>query len=206
MESSNLLKKIQSVANEIKNIEKDMNVGTGYNTYKAVSDKSVTLAVKKAEAKYGIISIPIKQEIVAHETLRTLDKEGKEKLTHSFIIKMTTRISDIENASEFIEVDSFGHGLDPGDKAFGKASTYARKYALLNVYKIATGEDPDNDPSKKLTVEKDSTLRTKVLNYLNTDNAYKASILTWANIGDTMMLTDEQIRSISETLLKAQKI
>ncbi len=63
------------------------------------------------------------------------------------IVKMTLRIVNLENPQEYVDIESFGRGLDTGDKGFGKASTYARKYALLNAYKIATGEDPDKDPS-----------------------------------------------------------
>ena len=45
----NLFEKIQAVSNEIKNIEKNMQVGKGQYAYKAVSDLDVVLAVKDAE-------------------------------------------------------------------------------------------------------------------------------------------------------------
>jgi len=75
---------------------------------------------------------------------------------------------DLDDVNSFIEVESFGKGIDSGDKGFGKASTYARKYALLNVYKIATGEDPDAEKSKQLETKKTvSEKRIAVVNYLN---------------------------------------
>lgn len=51
MESNklSLYEKIQAVSNEIKNLEKDMTVGKGTNAYKAISDKSVILAVQRRE-------------------------------------------------------------------------------------------------------------------------------------------------------------
>lgn len=67
---------------------------------------------------------------------------------------MTVRIINLDKPEEYIEVESFGRGLDSGDKGFGKASTYARKYALLNAYKIATGEDPDDVKSKEMLAMK----------------------------------------------------
>lgn len=77
MESNklSLYEKIQAVSNEIKNLEKDMTVGKGTNAYKAISDKSVILAVKKAEEQYRIISIPYKQELVSHETVTVQRRE-----------------------------------------------------------------------------------------------------------------------------------
>lgn len=73
----------------------------------------------------------------------------KEKVVFVDTIKMTTRFINLENTTDFIDVVSFGKGIDSGDKGLGKASTYARKYALLNAYKIATGEDPDAERSRE---------------------------------------------------------
>ena len=53
---------------------------------------------------------------------------------------------NIDNPKEYIETISYGTGLDTGDKAAGKAMTYADKYALMKMYKISTGNanDPDS--------------------------------------------------------------
>lgn len=169
-ERKNLYEKIAAVASEVKNISKNLTVGTGSYSYKAVSDLDVTLKVKEAERKHRIVSIPTKQQLIHHEVIRTLDKD-KESLKYSFLIKMTTKFVDLDNPESFIEIDSFGHGLDNGDKGFGKASTYARKYALLNAYKIATGEDPDSEPSKKITTPKTiSDKRKAVENVCRSNN------------------------------------
>lgn len=146
----NLFEKIQAVSMEVGNISKDMTVGSGGYSYKAVSDLSVTLAIKKAESNHKIVSIPVKQELISSEIVRGVKKVTSngtttetETLTYVDNIKMTTRFIDVEDPTQFIDVESFGKGIDSNDKGFGKASTYARKYCLLNAYKIATGEDPD---------------------------------------------------------------
>ena len=100
-ENPNLYKKIQLVSIEVMNIEKDMTVGTGNYSYKAVSDNQVTLAIKRAEEKHKLISIPIKQELVNSEIVRT-QKGDKENLTFVENIKMTVRIIDIENTESLI--------------------------------------------------------------------------------------------------------
>ena len=182
-EKNNLFEKIQLVSNEVRNITKDMTVGSGNYAYKAVSDIDVTLAVKDAETKYKLVSIPIKQELINSEILKVLDG-AKEKITYVDTIKLTLKIIDLEDISSFIEIESFGKGIDSGDKGFGKASTYARKYALLNAYKIATGEDPDNEKSKQQEQKKTtSDKRIAVVNYLEKNISLLQEVLKYFNIG-----------------------
>ena len=160
--------KIQKVSMEVMNIEKDMEVGKGNYSYKAVSDNQVTLAIKRAEEKHGLLSVPVKQELISSEVIKKVEKE-RETLTYVDNIKMTLEIFDLETG-ESITVESFGKGIDSADKGFGKASTYARKYALLNAYKIATGEDPDANKSEQMAVAKTvSEKRKMVVDFLNND-------------------------------------
>ena len=193
----NLLEKIQAVAMGVMTIEKDMTVGKGNYAYKAVSDLSVTLKVKELEKEYGIISIPFKQELVKSEVIKAAQDDGREKVAYSVFIKMTTRIFDIADETKFIDIESFGHGLDSGDKGFGKASTYARKYALLNAYKIATGEDPDKDASQpEITRKTISEKRIAVNDYFGKNVTKIQDILKYFNAPCLEDLTEKDIESI----------
>lgn len=198
----NLYQRIQAVSNEIKNIEKNMTVGKGNYAYKAVQDIDVVLEVKEAETKYGLVSVPIKQELVKSEIVKIQKSDGGESVNYVDIVKMTLRIINVDNVSEFIDVESFGRGLDPGDKGFGKASTYARKYALLNAYKIATGEDPDKDKSKEQTIIEPNAKKDAVINYLMIDNVFCQNILKHFAIGCVEDLSNKQIDTIFNNLNK----
>ena len=199
-EKLNLYEKIQAVSNEVRNISKDMTVGSGTYSYKAVSDIDVTLAVKDAEQKHKLVSIPIKQELINSEVIRIQKKNNEEGLTYVDTIKMTVRIIDLEDTSTFIDIESFGKGIDSGDKGFGKASTYARKYALLNAYKIATGEDPDAEKSKETTTAKTPELkRMEVENYLLKNTETLNNMLAHFNVGEVSDLSKEQIETIHKT-------
>lgn len=198
----NLYQRIQAVSNEIKNIEKNMTVGKGNYAYKAVQDIDVVLEVKEAETKFGLVSIPIKQELVKSEIVRVQKTDGGETVNYADIVKMTLRIINVDNTSEFIDVESYGRGLDPADKGFGKASTYARKYALLNAYKIATGEDPDKDKSKEQVIIEPNARRDAVINYLMTDNVYCRNILSYFNVGSVDDLNKNQIDTTYNNLKK----
>ena len=202
----NLYQKIQAVSIEINNISKNMQVGNANYGYKAVSELDVVLAVKKAEKKFGLVSIPITQELVKSEVIKVLKEKGGESINYVDIVKMTLRIVDLDNSDSFIDIESFGRGLDSGDKGFGKASTYARKYALLNAYKIATGEDPENDKSKAQMSAEPNVRRNTVINYMLTDHEYLLNILTHFGIGTMDEMDEKQVEIIYSNLIKKGKL
>lgn len=194
----NLYEKIQAVSNEVKNIEKDMQVGSGSYSYKAVSDQSVVLRVKEAETKYRILSIPIKQELERSEIV-----SGKTSTSYVDIVKMTVELVNLDKPEERIQVESYGRGLDTGDKGFGKAATYARKYALLNAYKIATGEDPDQHASEKQQVPQTvNDIAKVVLSYLAKDNEYCNNTLSHFQVERPEDLGDKELQIIHRNLVK----
>lgn len=197
----NIYEKIQSVSEAVRNVEKNLVVGTGNSAYKAVSDQDVLFKVKEAEKTFRLVSIPVRQELVKSEIVRTIANGGYEKINYVDIVKMTVRIINIDKPDEYIEVESFGRGLDAGDKGFGKASTYARKYALLNAYKIATGEDPDQSKSiEQVALSKDE-VRDKVINYLMQHVDYCNNILSCYALPSTDDLNTRQVNSIYKNLV-----
>lgn len=203
MSELNLYQKIQAVSNEIKNIEKNMTVGRGNYAYKAVQDIDVVLEVKKAETTYGLISIPLRQDLVKSEIVRVMKDGGGESIQYVDIVKMTLRIVNLDKPEEYVEVESFGRGLDSADKGFGKASTYARKYALLNAYKIATGEDPDDTKSKEqAAVKKPDEKKIEVANFLLSDSKVCTSTLQRFCKGTIEELDDKEIDYIYQGMRK----
>jgi hypothetical protein len=189
------------------NIEKNMTVGQGAYQYKAISDTDVTLAVKRAEKLHGLVSIPIKQELINSEVIKTIDKDNKEKLTFVDTIKMTLKIINVDVPTEVEFVESFGKGVDSSDKGLGKASTYARKYALLNAYKIASGEDPDANKSETTTVAKTpSERKTAVINLCDKNAVVCQSVLQHFNVGEIGDLSDSQFDLIYKTYKDKNKI
>ena len=164
----NIYEKIQAVSEEIKNVEKNLTISAGQGSYKAVSEKDVLNAVKKAEVKFKIISIPYKQEIIKQEVIESVNKYNTTVITLIDTIKMTTKIINLEDTTETIEIETLAKGVDTQDKGLGKASTYARKYALLNAYKIITGEDPDEHISEPMSrkMPPQAEQKPKVSNYI----------------------------------------
>lgn len=201
----NIYEKIQAVGNEIMTIEKNLVVGTGSSSYKAVGDLDVTIAVKKAEEKFGLVSIPIKQELVNSQIIDVIRYNGKEAKDFIDTIKLTLEIVNIENPEEKVTVESYGKGIDSGDKGLGKASTYARKYALMNAYKIATGEDPDaNKPEDTPQIKEDETANF-VKDYLMQNLSYSQELMKFYNVESFDEFSKKQLMSIEANILKKQR-
>ena len=149
----NIFEKLSSIATEIENVAKNLEVGTGKGSYKAVGEADVLKAVKPLEAKYKVYSYPYQRRIVEsgfieNEVAYNGGTIVKKNLYER--IETTYRFINIENPDEYVDIVSYGDGVDSQDKSVGKAMTYSDKYALMKAYKIVTGDDPDQDMSKPL--------------------------------------------------------
>lgn len=152
--SENIFYRMSKITEEISVVAKNLSVGYGKNSYKAVGEADVLAAVKPIEAKHGVYSYPVSREIIDSGVLTTSGYDGKEKNQMYMRIKTVYRFLCIDNPDSFIDIESFADGVDSQDKAPGKAMTYADKYALLKAYKIITGDDPDQNMSEELKAKK----------------------------------------------------
>lgn len=149
-EVKNIFEKLLAITSEIGNVNKNLVVGEGKAQYKAVGEADVLKAVKELEKKYAIYSYPYERKIVDSSILQT-EKEfkGEVKRGNQIFLRLETtyRFVNIEKPEEYIDIKSYGDGVDTQDKAPGKAITYSDKYALLKAYKMITGDDPDQNAS-----------------------------------------------------------
>lgn len=152
-EKLNLFQRMNCITDELKTVAKNLNVATSQtSSYKAVSERDVLDAVKPLEMKYGVFSCPKNREIIESDTLELVKNyNGKESKSYQRYLRIKTEYVFIntDNPEEKITMISYADGIDSGDKATGKAMTYADKYALMKAYKISTGEDLDAEASPK---------------------------------------------------------
>jgi len=143
----NIHQKMLKATDEIGRVVKGLTIQvTEKNAYKAVSEGDVLAAVKPIEIVNGIYSYPISRNIT--ETGTVTNSYGK--VSQFMRVETVYRFVNIDTPSDYVEVTTYGDGIDSGDKAPGKAMTYADKYALLKAYKIETGDDPDINASEDL--------------------------------------------------------
>lgn len=145
----NIYQKMSAITKEISTVAKNLQVGEGKNQYKAVGEADVLAAVKPIEIKHGVYSYPYDREIVESGEMVSTTKYGDRKSLY-LRVKTIYRFVNVDEPSEFIDITTYGDGVDSQDKAPGKAMTYGDKYALLKAYKIQTGDDPDQNESETL--------------------------------------------------------
>ena len=193
----NIYEKLSAITNEISAVAKNLNVGYGKSQYKAVGEADVLAAVKPTEEKYKVYSYPVSRRVIESNVLTSLDKDGNEKRQLFMRLEVVYRFVNMENPEEYIDITTYGDGVDPGDKAPGKAMTYADKYALLKAYKIITGDDPDQKASETLkAVERKETIS----NQLITDVQAVAleSVLTAGNVNIPKLLEMYKVKTLRD--------
>ena len=133
----NLRQKLALVRRRLGYIQK-----RGHNelhNYSYVTAADLAGAVGDILAELGVLVIP-RLESISHEPARSGRTDG-EHLTH---VVMNYSFVDVDTAED-ITVKVAGEGVDAGDKAPYKAMTGALKYALLQSFLLATGDDPEEE-------------------------------------------------------------
>lgn len=166
----NIYEKMSAITEELTAVAKNLSVGEGKSSYKAVGEADVLAAVKPLEVKHKVYSYPVSRRIVQEDILTTTSTyQGNTKETNKLFMRLETvyRFVNTENPEEYIDITTYGDGVDSQDKAPGKAMTYSDKYALLKAYKIITGEDPDQYKSEESKITRKTqnamTYRDKVI-------------------------------------------
>lgn len=165
----NIYEKMSAITSEMKTVAKNLEVNTGKGKYKAVGEADVLKAVKELEEKYKVYSYPVDRNIVNQEILiteKTYNGSTTKNSQQILRLEIIYRFINIEKPDEYIDIKSYGDGIDTGDKAPGKAMTYGDKYALMKAYKISTGDDPDQEGSpennEKEETKNENKTKTKV--------------------------------------------
>lgn len=196
----NIYEKMALITAEIGVVEKNLNVQVNSkSSYKAVSERDVLDAVKPAEAKYRVYSYPVTRQIIDRDIL-VKETEYKEQITRTNTLFMRVetvyRFVNLDNPAEYIDTTVYGDGLDTGDKATGKAMTYADKYALMKAYKLSTGDDPDKDASPENGYEKKAEPKATEKQVSMIEDLYNdeeiETIIKWAKVGTLRELTVTQ--------------
>lgn len=142
----NLAKAIIAVMQDVKGIEKTMEVGKGANAYKGVSDNEVKRVIGQSMAKNGLCMLPVGVEAKTQiDRWEGEDFTGKKRMNQSVFTDVKTKYMLLHESGQSQEICGYGQGVDPQDKGAGKATTYALKYALLYTFLVSTGKIDDAD-------------------------------------------------------------
>ena len=138
----NLFQRINEVRKAIDYIRKDKSVSTGGGSYKAVTHDMVTAMVRDHMVKHGIVSYPV---LVESQSMPfEVDKEMNRSKQFLYDATYDFHFVNADEPKDELVVRIQAHAMDNADKAPGKALSYAKKYAVLKVFEIETGEDEES--------------------------------------------------------------
>lgn len=125
-------------------VQKDSSVTGAGGGYKAVSHDQVVSVARKALVDNGVVIFPNQ---VKGEFLQMRDINAAPQPIKMGLYSGTYEINfvNIDDAKDRITATIEAHANDNGDKAPGKALSYATKSAILKVLSLETG---DNDESR----------------------------------------------------------
>lgn len=146
IKSMNIYQKMLAIEDELGVIAKNLSVGDGKFSYKAVGERDVIDNVKPLLVKYRVYAYPISREVDDKGQFVNQGKYG-DKTSFYFHYKNIMRFVNIDKVDEFIDIPSYSTGIDTADKADGKGMTYGDKYAFMKAFMMSTGDDPDKDAS-----------------------------------------------------------
>lgn len=199
----NIYEKLSAISNELSTVAKNLEVGYGKNKYKAVGEADVLKAVKPLEAKYKVYSYPYSRSIIESGQIESVTVDGVVKKQLFERIETVYRFVNLEKVDEYVDITTYGDGIDSQDKSVGKAMTYGDKYALLKAYKIVTGDDPDQNASEDLKGSKTKpVLDKRLLKQCEDLNIDLAKVATYYK-KDVSLLTNDDLKKCIEQKQKA---
>lgn len=149
----NIYQRINEVRKAVEYVQKDATVGTGGQTYKAVTHDMVTAIVRPELIKQGIvITVDQLQSNVLQEKAPKAEGDKGYRM-HLYSGDYAVHFVNIDNPDDRISVTVNAHANDSGDKAPGKAMSYAVKYAVLKTFSLETGENEEQRFAEPYTPE-----------------------------------------------------
>jgi hypothetical protein len=136
-ENLNLYQKINEIRKKVDYIQKDAAVSTGGGRYLAVTHDAVTAMIRAHLCEFGVICIPNLVTSCANDRVGDA-KQYRYDATYRF------QFVNADKPDEQFSVDIEAHAMDNADKAPGKALSYAKKYAMLKLFEIETGENDES--------------------------------------------------------------
>jgi len=136
--SLNLRQKLAEVRRRLGYVQK-----RGHNerfNYSYVTAADIAGSIGDLLAELGVVIIPRLEEI-SYESAA-----GRGEAVRMARVVMAYTFADVDSGEE-LTAKVAGQGLDAGDKAPYKAMTGALKYALLQSFLLATGDDPEEERS-----------------------------------------------------------
>jgi hypothetical protein len=166
----NIHQRINAVMQDCQYLKKE---GAGQG--KGVRYDEVIAMLRDHLIKHGIVMVVRQAE---------MSLVGEVKSQKVYQGKYEMDLINIDKPSDLVTHSAYAHGMDGGDKAPGKAHTYAVKIMLVKGFGIETGED-DESRSDKLGKMAISTEQCSELSAYCVETV--EGVVGWSKIGTKLM-------------------
>jgi hypothetical protein len=133
----NIFQRLNEVKKRVDYLKRDKSV----DTYKAVTHDQVTAMTRKHLIEHGVLLFPFE---ISSAVVDSGNKSGKGTVQLRFEAKYRVDFINIDQPTDRVSIELTAHANDYGDKAPGKAASYATKTAILKMLQIETGEDDES--------------------------------------------------------------
>ena len=141
----NIYQRINEVLSEGKALEKTGKMQGAGGNYAFHQTDELLAFLRPLLVQHGI---HFSYSVVEHHCeLKTIAGKHGERQERETIKHVNCRLTNVEEPSEFVEGIEVGYGLDSQDKGPGKATSYAVKTWLLNVFMLRG--QPDEEKMEK---------------------------------------------------------
>jgi ERF superfamily len=137
----NIFQRLNAVMKEVNYVKKDKRVDGAGGGYKAVTHNMVTAITRNEFVDHGIVIVP---EEVSSCTVETGRKTAAGNPIIRFEGRYAVHFVNMDDPTDRTTVTFTAHADDFGDKAPGKAHSYAVKYAVMKVLQLESGEDDES--------------------------------------------------------------
>jgi len=152
MSELNVYQRINAVMKAVTYVQKDISVSGG-GSYRAVSHDAVLAVLRGAMVENGIV---VRTEQLRGDIVQMRDIKNDIKM-HLYSADYAVHFVNIDKPDDCMTVTINSHANDTGDKAPGKAASYAVKYAMLKTFSLETGENDESrmfEPAQFTDIQK----------------------------------------------------
>lgn len=140
----NIYQRVNEVRKAVSYIQKDKRVGES-GGYLAVTHDNVTSQTREHFIKNGVVIVP---SLVSAQTVLTGTSTARGIPFVRYEARYRFDVVNADDPADKFAMEIEAHALDQGDKAPGKALSYAKKYAVLKLLEIESGEEEENRPEQ----------------------------------------------------------
>ena len=134
----NIYQRVNEIRKKVAYAKKDKPVqGQGY---KAVTHDAVTALLRNHLIENGVVVVPS----LTGSEIEIVGQTKNETPIIRYQAQFDVAFVNVDDPADRIVMRVEAHANDHSDKAPGKATSYATKYAMLKVFSIETGEDDES--------------------------------------------------------------